>query len=269
MRRPWPSCSTGAPSCSSITMFGPSYLAVVLVDGAISNVASIAGPRSRRSSSRTPGRAARTSLVISPRPLDQHVHACRRDRLPHLLDHGPRIEFPAATTRMRQQIGVRFRQRWPSGKHPPLFQIVDQGEVIRAMAVSTFDWEALQRVIAGDVVFPGSAAYDKLPKPFNARFHDVRPRAIVRCATPHDVAEAVLFVGRHGLECATRGGSHCRGGVGKSRCGDRRVADGCGIRLAAWPPSALAHDSAGCMESLEEHGLRFQQALVRRWGWLA
>jgi len=32
-------------------------------------------------------------------------------------------------------------------------------------------------VIAGEVVLPGSPAYGKLPKPFNARFHDVRPQA--------------------------------------------------------------------------------------------
>ena len=116
------------------------------------------------------------------------------------------------------------------------------------MAVSTFDWEALQRVIAGDVVFPGSAAYDKLPKPFNARFHDVRPRAIVRCATPHDVAEAVLFVGRHGLECATRGGGHCFAGRSVSRGVVIDVSPMDAVSVSGGvPPSALAHDSAGCM----------------------
>src|SRR5262245_6489703 len=43
------------------------------------------------------------------------------------------------------------------------------------MAGSTPRWEALQGVIAGEVVLPGSPAYGKLPKPVNARFHDVRP----------------------------------------------------------------------------------------------
>lgn len=32
------------------------------------------------------------------------------------------------------------------------------------MAVWTLDWEALERVITADVVFPGSAACDELPK---------------------------------------------------------------------------------------------------------
>jgi FAD binding domain len=129
-------------------------------------------------------------------------------------------------------------------------------EVTSIVAVSTLDWEALQRVIAGDVVFPGSAAYEELPKPFNARFHDVQPRAIVRCATPQDVAEAVLFVGRHGLECATRSGGHCFAGRSVSR----------GVVIDVSPMDAVSASGgvatvgAGARHgwvysSLEEHGL--------------
>jgi FAD/FMN-containing dehydrogenase len=90
-------------------------------------------------------------------------------------------------------------------------------EVTSAMAGSTLRWEALQRVIAGNVVLPGSPAYEELPKPFNARFHDLQPQAIVRCAAPPDVAEAISFVRRHGLECATRSGGHCFAGRSVSR----------------------------------------------------
>ena len=129
-------------------------------------------------------------------------------------------------------------------------------EVTSAVAVSTLDWEALQRVIAGDVVIPGSAAYEELPKPFNGRFHDVQPRAIVRCATPQDVAEAVSFVGRHGLECATRSGGHCFAGRSVSR----------GVVIDVSPMDAVSTSGgvaavgAGARlgrvyESLEEHGL--------------
>jgi hypothetical protein len=52
-------------------------------------------------------------------------------------------------------------------------------EVIGGMEGSTPPWQALQRVIAGEVALPGSPAYEQLPKPFNARFHDVQPLAIV------------------------------------------------------------------------------------------
>jgi FAD/FMN-containing dehydrogenase len=74
------------------------------------------------------------------------------------------------------------------------------------------DWRGLQEGIDGEVVLAGSIAYDRVNQPFNLRFDDVRPRAIVRCATPQDVAEAMSFVVRHGLPSATRSGGHCFGG---------------------------------------------------------
>jgi FAD/FMN-containing dehydrogenase len=129
-------------------------------------------------------------------------------------------------------------------------------EVTGAVAVSMHDWEALQRLIAGDVVFPGSAAYEKLPKPFNARFHGVQPLAVVRCATPQDVAEAVLFVGRHGLECATRSGGHCFAG----RSVSRGVVIDVSLMDSVSASGGVATVGAGTRlgrvyESLEEHGL--------------
>ena len=82
---------------------------------------------------------------------------------------------------------------------------------------STPSWEAQQGVIGGEVILPGSPAFEELPKPFNARFHDVRPQAIVRCATPQDVAETISFARRHSLACATRSGGHCFAGRSTSR----------------------------------------------------
>ena len=57
-------------------------------------------------------------------------------------------------------------------------------------------WATLRDAIGGEVALPGSTAYDQLPKPFNARFHDVRPQAVVRCVTPEDVAETISFLAR-------------------------------------------------------------------------
>jgi len=124
------------------------------------------------------------------------------------------------------------------------------------MAVSTLDWEALQRVIAGNVVFPGTTAYEELPKPFNARFHDVQPQAIVRCATPQDVAEAVLFVGRHGLECATRSGGHCFAGRSVSRGVVVDVSPMDAVSASGGVATVGAGTRLGRVyETLEEHGL--------------
>src|ERR687898_3218751 len=76
------------------------------------------------------------------------------------------------------------------------------------MRSSAIDLQALGRIIDGDVVTPDSPEYDATNTVFNARFHEVRPQAIVRCANPHAVAEAISFVRRHGLEHAARSGGH-------------------------------------------------------------
>jgi FAD/FMN-containing dehydrogenase len=70
--------------------------------------------------------------------------------------------------------------------------------------------EALQRTIAGEVLTPESAGYEEAHKPAIARFHDVRPQAVVRCRAPEDVAQAMAFA--DGLPVAARSGGHCFAG---------------------------------------------------------
>lgn len=117
-------------------------------------------------------------------------------------------------------------------------------------------WKALQDGIAGEVVLPGSLAYEELPKPFNARFHDVRPQVIVLCVTPQDVAETISFAGRHSLECAMRSGGHCLAGRSVTR----------GVVIDVTPMSSVSVSGGvatvgagarlgGVYESLQEYGL--------------
>jgi FAD/FMN-containing dehydrogenase len=54
------------------------------------------------------------------------------------------------------------------------------------------------------------------------RFHDVRPRAVVRCVTDADVSEAIGFAKRVGLRIAIRSGGHCVAGRSST---DRVVMD--------------------------------------------
>jgi FAD/FMN-containing dehydrogenase len=116
-------------------------------------------------------------------------------------------------------------------------------------------WQALQGGIAGEVVLPGSRAYQGLPKPFNARFHDVRPQALVLCATPKDVAETISFAVRHGIACTARSGGHCFAGRSTSRglvidvtpMGSVSVSGG----VAAVGAGARLGD---VYESLQQHG---------------
>src|SRR5215211_7550392 len=71
---------------------------------------------------------------------------------------------------------------------------------------------ALQGAIAGDVVLPGSRRYEAARKPQDARFHHVRPEAVVLCESPADVADALSLARRSGLPTATRSGGHCFAG---------------------------------------------------------
>jgi FAD/FMN-containing dehydrogenase len=70
------------------------------------------------------------------------------------------------------------------------------------------DWGGLQRAIDGDVVLPGSPEYESVRRPVMARFEHLRPAAVVRCATPADVAATLAVAGGLGLPTAIRSGGH-------------------------------------------------------------
>ena len=72
------------------------------------------------------------------------------------------------------------------------------------------DWEALQQTIAGEVLTPESPGYEAARKPAIARFHDVRPQAVVRCRAAEDVTEAIAFAGA--MPVVARSGGHCFAG---------------------------------------------------------
>jgi FAD/FMN-containing dehydrogenase len=71
---------------------------------------------------------------------------------------------------------------------------------------------ALQGAIAGRVVRLGSADYDTVRLPAIARFHDVRPRAVVRCAATQDVVETLAVARLLRAPVAVRSGGHCFAG---------------------------------------------------------
>jgi hypothetical protein len=76
------------------------------------------------------------------------------------------------------------------------------------MAAIGTDWRGLKAALEGEVVFPDSPRYDEVRRPQIPRFHDVRPEAVVLCRTPEDVAEAIAFARRTGIEVAVRSGGH-------------------------------------------------------------
>jgi FAD/FMN-containing dehydrogenase len=122
----------------------------------------------------------------------------------------------------------------------------------------TADWDALQRAIDGDVVLPGAPEYEWVGKPVMARFEHLRPAAVVRCATPADVAATLAVARGRRLPTAIRSGGHSVAGRSATE----------GIVLDVTPMSSVsvsdgtATVGAGARlgrlyDSLNEHGVTF------------
>ncbi|HEX5039995.1 MAG TPA: FAD-binding oxidoreductase [Candidatus Limnocylindria bacterium] len=79
-------------------------------------------------------------------------------------------------------------------------------------AAAAADWRALGDVLAGEVIVPASDGYDEARRTANGRYDGVRPAAIVRCATPSDVQEALSLARRRGLGIVARCGGHSMDG---------------------------------------------------------
>jgi FAD/FMN-containing dehydrogenase len=74
------------------------------------------------------------------------------------------------------------------------------------------DLRDLAGKVSGPIVVPGDHRYAQAKLLFNPAVDRSRPRAIVVCRTPEDVAETVAFGRRHGIRVAARSGGHSFGG---------------------------------------------------------
>jgi FAD/FMN-containing dehydrogenase len=75
--------------------------------------------------------------------------------------------------------------------------------------ISAPDLARLDGALAGSVLVPGSPGYESARTPALARFHHIRPQAIVRCENADDVAETLALARRWGVRAAPRSGGHC------------------------------------------------------------
>jgi hypothetical protein len=118
------------------------------------------------------------------------------------------------------------------------------------------NWEALERVIQGQVALPGSPAFDASPRPFDARYQDVEPKAIVSCTNPQDVAEALSFAGGHDLEIVARSGGHSFAGHSSTRGVVIDVTPMRSVSVSGGVATVGAGARLGeVYERLQEHGL--------------
>src|SRR5215207_7557716 len=114
----------------------------------------------------------------------------------------------------------------------------------------------------GDVLVAGSAAYESARRSQVARFDGVRPRAVVRCRVPEDIAWALAFARGEALRVALRSGGHCFAGrssttgvvidvsgMDEVSVSDGKVTVGAGARLGDIYERLASRDrtiAAGC-----------------------
>jgi FAD/FMN-containing dehydrogenase len=74
------------------------------------------------------------------------------------------------------------------------------------------DLGGLRAALDGDLLTPDMSGYDRARRPAMPRYGHVRPQAVVRCASPRDVARTLTHARATGTPVAVRGGGHCSAG---------------------------------------------------------
>ena len=124
------------------------------------------------------------------------------------------------------------------------------------MTRTTADWETLQSAIGGAVVLPEAPDYDSVRIPAMARFEAVRPEGVVLCGSSDDVAAAIAFARRAGLETRVRSGGHSVAGRSSTEGLVIDVTPMSSVSVADGVATVGAGARLGSLyDALDEHGL--------------
>ena len=124
------------------------------------------------------------------------------------------------------------------------------------MTRTTADWETLQSAIGGAVVRPDAPDYDSVRIPAMARFEAVRPEGVVLCGSSDDVAAAIAFARRAGLETRVRSGGHSVAGRSSTEGLVIDVTPMSSVSVADGVATVGAGARLGSLyDALDEHGL--------------
>jgi FAD/FMN-containing dehydrogenase len=78
-------------------------------------------------------------------------------------------------------------------------------------------WDGLRGLADGRLLLPGDSGFDEGSRPFNERFRDVRPAAVLSAAGPADVGKAIGWARDNGVPIVARGGGHSYAGNSVNR----------------------------------------------------
>jgi FAD/FMN-containing dehydrogenase len=103
-------------------------------------------------------------------------------------------------------------------------------------------WSALAGSIEGQVILPSGADYAAAKKPFNSRFDNSAPAAIVSVKSTEDIRKAVAFAAKNGFKVASRGGGHSYLGAS--------AADGVMVIDLRRLPDGITYDDRGGLATI-------------------
>jgi len=121
-------------------------------------------------------------------------------------------------------------------------------------------WDRLRGLVDGRLRLPGDHGFDEGSRPFNERFRDVRPAAVLSAAGAADVSRAIGWSRDRAVPIVPRGGGHSYAGysVNRGLVLDLRDIDGVHVD----PSTALVTVGGGAQmrkvyAALREHDLIF------------
>jgi FAD/FMN-containing dehydrogenase len=121
-------------------------------------------------------------------------------------------------------------------------------------------WDELRGLVNGQLRLPGDHGFDERSQPFNQRFRDVRPAAVLSAAGPADISRAIGWSRGKAIPIVARGGGHSYAGNSVNRGLVLDLRDINDVHVD--PSTALVTIGGGTQTrkisaALREHGLIF------------